>query len=110
MVKTFRDKFYEKYNLDKDDGLSISKIAKITGISRSILQQAYNRGVGARKTNPESVRNVKGVKGGPGKKMSAEQWGYGRLFGFIMKNPKQVGKGKPDNDLFEKIKKKDIKK
>jgi hypothetical protein len=27
-----------------------------------------------------------------------------RVYGFVMKNPKQVGEGKPDNDLFKKIK------
>ena len=41
----------------------------------------------------------------PAKRMSNEQWGFGRLYGFVMKNPKQVGNDKPDNDLFLKIKK-----
>ena len=38
--------------------------------------------------------------------MSAEQWGFARVYGFVMKNPKQVGEGKPDDDLFRKIKSK----
>ena len=76
---------------------------------KSILQQAYNRGIGAAKTNPQRVRNrqtgMKRSQGfSPAKRMSNEQWGYGRLYGFVMKNPKQIGKDKPDNDLFIKIK------
>jgi hypothetical protein len=110
MVKTFRDKFYEKYRLDKDEGLSLARIARLSKIDLPLLKQVYNRGIGAHKTNPESVRNVKGVKGGKGQKMSKEQWAFGRVFGFVMQNPKQVGEGKPDNDLFKKTKKKPIKK
>ena len=106
MAKTFRDKFYEKYKLDKTEGLSLAKIARLSKIDLPLLKQVYNRGIGAHKTNPESVRNVKGVKGGGGPKMSKERWAYGRVYGFVMKNPKQVGEGKPDNDLFLKIKKK----
>lgn len=110
MVKTFRDKFYEKHKLEKDSPISLAQIARLSKIDLAIIKQVYNRGIGAHKTNPESVRNVKGQKGGAGKKMSKERWAYGRVYGFVMKNPKQVGQGKPDNDLFEKIKKKVTKK
>ena len=110
MVKTFRDKFYEKYKLDKDEGLSLYKISKLSNIPLEILKQVENRGRGARLSSPESVRDVKTGEKRGGKslkgKMSAAQWGRARVFGFVMKNPKQVGKGKPDNDLFEKTKKK----
>ena len=51
---------------------------------KSILQQVYNRGIGAHKNNPGSVRNMKGVKGGSGKKMSKEQWAYARIYSFVM--------------------------
>jgi len=104
MVETFRNKYNKKYGFKRDDSHSLNDIAKKTGIKKSILQQVYNRGVGARKTNVSSVRNVKGVKGGAGKKMSAEQWAFGRVYGFVMKNLKQVGSGKPDNDLFKQVK------
>ena len=103
MVKTFRDKFYEKHKLDKKEGLSLARLSKT---DLPLLKQVYNRGIGAHKTNPGSVRNVKGVKGGSGEKMSKERWAFGRVFGFVMKNPKQVGDGQPDNDLFIKTKKK----
>jgi hypothetical protein len=108
MVETFRNKYNKKYGFKRDDSHSLNDIAKKTGIKKSILQQVYNRGVGARKTNPESVRQVGTGKKIGGKslrgKMTAEQWAFGRVFGFVMKNPKQVGEGKPDNDLFKQVK------
>tara|TARA_R100000353_G_scaffold169899_1_gene133258 strand:- start:1684 stop:2013 length:330 start_codon:yes stop_codon:yes gene_type:complete len=109
-MSTFREKYNIKYGFRKNASHSIDDIAKTTKIKKSILQQAFNRGVGAAKTNPQSVRNrMTGKKqaGGfsPAKRMSNEQWGFGRLYGFVMKNPKQVGNNKPDNDLFLKIKK-----
>ena len=101
-MSTFREKFNKKYGLLKDASNSLDMIAKKTGISKSILQQVYNRGTGAYKTNPSSVRNVKGVKGGAGKKMSKQAWSISRVYAFVGKNPKQIGKGKPDRDLWEK--------
>ncbi len=105
-MTTFKQRFNKKHKQPLDTSNSITKIARLSGISRSIIQEAYNRGVGAWKTNPTSVRNVKGVKGGAGKKMSKEAWAFGRVYGFVMKNPKQVGKSAPDRDLYEKTLKK----
>jgi hypothetical protein len=108
-MATWKDKYNKKYGFDKDASHSLADISKTTGIKKSILQEVYNRGVGASKTNPSSVRNDKtGNKKEGGysasKRMSPERWGYGRTYGFVMKNSKQVGKDKPDNDLLEKIK------
>ncbi len=104
MVLTFRDKFIKKYKLDKTASYNVKDIAKITGIKLKIIQQVYNRGVGAYKTNPTSVRSKDGDKRPSGysvaNRMTKEQWGYGRVFGFVMGNKKQVGKDKPDYDLF----------
>lgn len=101
-MSSFREKYNKKYGFEKDASHSLASIAKTTGISSSILRSVYNRGTGAWKNNQASVRNVKGVKGGAGKKMSKEQWSQARVYGFVMKNPKQVGKSAPDRDLYEK--------
>lgn len=100
---TNKQKFNKKYGFKRDEGHSISEIAKLTGIKRSILQQVYNRGVGAHKTNPQSVRNLKGVKGGPGKKMSKETWGIARIYSFSMGGKTRTT---ADSDLWAKHKKK----
>lgn len=105
-MATFKEKFNKKHNQPLDTSNSLTKIARLSGISKSILQEVYNRGIGAHKTQPSSVRNVRGVKGGAGKKMSKEQWAIARVYGFVGKNPKQVGKSAPDRDLYEKTLKK----
>ena len=69
----------------------------------SILDDVYDRGLAAHKNNPESVRNIKGVKGGRGKKMSAAQWSISRIYSFVMKQPGTWGKA--DADLARKVKK-----
>ena len=71
----------------------VKKGAKRSKHSKSKLQKVYNRGVGAWKNNPRSVRNVKGVKGGPGKKMSKQQWACARVNSFVR------GSRKHDLDL-----------
>ena len=103
MVVTNKQKFNKKYGFPKDEGHSKAEISKLTGISKSILDQVYDRGVGARKTNPASVRNLKGVKGGAGQKMSAEQWAFGRIYSFVMGGKTRTT---ADKDLWEKHKKK----
>ena len=87
---THRDKFILKYRLDRNHGYSIADISKVTGIKKSILQKVYNRGVGAHKSNPASVRLLDGTKNfstSLAGKMSKEQWAAGRLFSFVMKGP-----------------------
>lgn len=102
-MATFREKYIKKYGKDAVGG--VAKVAKKTGISKSILQQVYNRGVGAHRTSGASVRTKSGRKDPTApmsQKMSKEQWAMGRVYGFVMKNRKQVGKGQPDRDLYEK--------
>lgn len=106
-MSTFKAKYNNKYGFSKNESHSLNDIAKTTGIKKSILQKVYNRGTGAYKTNPTSVRNKSGDKRSGGfpasQRISVEAWSYGRVYGFVMKNPKQVGDGKPDDDLFRKI-------
>lgn len=108
MTTTFKNKYNNKYNQPLNKSNSINSISKQTGIKISILQAVFDRGVGAAETNPASVRSKLGNKRQGGyplsNRMSPEQWGYGRLYGFVMRNPKQVSIGKPDRDLFNKIK------
>ena len=110
-MSTNKNKFNKKYGFKLDQGHSKAEISRLTGIPRSILDQVFDRGVGARKTNPESVRSATTGKKVGGRslkgKMSAEQWGYGRIYSFVMKQPGTWGKA--DKDLAEKVKAKKIK-
>jgi len=103
---SWKTKYNKKYKFDNDESHSIADMAKTTGIKKSILQQVYNRGSRAWSSNPSSVRTKDGKKtqGVAKNKMSKAQWSYARTYAFIMGNPKQVGEGKPDNDLWKKRK------
>jgi len=74
MVLTYKNKFNKKYGFPKDESHSIAEIARITGYKKSGLQTIFNKGIGAYKTNPASVRPT--VK-------SPEQWAQARLYAAI---------------------------
>ena len=88
---THRKRFLKKHNLE-DKGYSIEELAEISGVDKKILQEVYNRGVGAYKTNPISVRMKgtfkKNVKAPMSQKLSKEQWGMARLYSFLDGNKK----------------------
>jgi hypothetical protein len=86
MAPTHRQNVLKKYSLE-DKSYSLNELSKITGIPMSILQQVYNRGIGAYKSNPQSVRLKgsfkKGVNAPLSMKLSKEQWAYARVYSFI---------------------------
>ena len=106
-----KNKFNKKYGFKLDEGHSKAEISRLTGIPRSILDQVFDRGVGARKTNPESVRSATTGKKVGGRslkgKLSAEQLGNVRIYSFVMKQPGTWGRA--DKDLADKVKAKKIK-
>jgi len=96
MVVSNKNKFNAKYGFTKDASHSRAEISRLTGIPIGILNQVFRRGVGARKTNPQSVRKVSSGKKVGGSslkgKMSAEQWAQARIYSFVMKQPGTWGK------------------
>ena len=77
MVETYKQKFNKKHSLPKDKAHSLKDVSKLSGYKLKGLQTIYDKGVGAYKTNPKSVRpNVK----------SPEQWAMARVYASI--NPK----------------------
>jgi hypothetical protein len=104
MTLTNKQKYNKKYGFKSDAPHSKRDISKTTGISMSVLDKVYDRGLGARKSNPESVRSVSGKKVGGTSlkgKMSGPQWAMARVYSFVMK-----GKGtwsKADKDLADKV-------
>jgi hypothetical protein len=74
-VDSYKDKYNRKYNYEKNTSHSLEDIAKDSGVSIKGIQQIYNKGIGAYKTNPQSVRpNVK----------SKEQWAMARVYSSVM--------------------------
>jgi alkyl sulfatase BDS1-like metallo-beta-lactamase superfamily hydrolase len=75
MVETYKEKFNKKYGQPKGTSNSLRTISSLTGYKHSGLKTIFNKGVGAYKTNPASVRpNVK----------SPEQWAYARVYSAVM--------------------------
>tara|TARA_Y100001937_G_scaffold119860_1_gene176208 strand:- start:1702 stop:6375 length:4674 start_codon:yes stop_codon:yes gene_type:complete len=85
---SWKDKYNKKYGYKKGESHSLKEISKDTKVSMKGLQKIYNKGVGARKTNPQSVRSVSDGKKRGGKslkgKMSAEQWAMARVYSAVM--------------------------
>jgi hypothetical protein len=94
---THRENFFKTHNLSPSTKPSLAGVAKISGVPKSILQQVYNRGIGAYSSSPKSVRLkgsfVKNVDAPMKKKLSKEQWAWARVYSFLDGNPKH------DNDL-----------
>jgi len=74
MTLTYKQKFNKKYKLPLDTPHTIASISKLTGYKKSGLQTIYNKGIGAYKNNPSSVRP---------QVRSAEQWGQARLYASV---------------------------
>jgi hypothetical protein len=95
-MRTHREKVIERLGLENKKH-SLTVLAKASGYSKSVLQQVYNRGIGAYNTNPTSVRMkksfIKNVSAPMNLKLSKEQWAMARVYSFLDGNPKH------DNDL-----------
>jgi len=72
---TYKQKFNKKYGFKPNKPHSLKEISKITGYSLKGLQTIFQKGKGAYKSNPESVRPF--VK-------SPEQWAYARVYSAVM--------------------------
>jgi len=98
--------FKKKHGLSVDETLSLADISRLSGFPRPALQEVYNRGIGAYKTNPESVRlqgSFKKDASAPrSARLSKEQWAMARVYSFVMK--RQSTFGGADKDIASKYK------
>jgi len=101
MVETNKMKFNKRHGQPPNKSNTLNELSKLSGVNKSILNEVFKRGIGAHKTNPGSVRNVKGVKGGPGPKLSAQQWAYARVYSFLAGGKTRTT---ADKDLWAKHK------
>jgi DNA adenine methylase len=93
---THRENVIKNFHLE-DKGHSLEELSKVSSVPLSTLQEVYNRGIGAYKTNPQSVRMKgsfeKGVNAPMSQKLSKEQWAMARVYSFL------DGSQKHDTDL-----------
>lgn len=72
--------------LPADTSFSVSELARTIKVPAEALQEVYNRGIGAWKSNPASVRLLSGEKNystSRAGKMSKEQWAMARVYSFV---------------------------
>ncbi len=93
MALTFKQKFNKKHGQPLDTPNSLTKIARLSGISYKNIKKIFEKGEGAYNTNPQSVR--KNVS-------SPQQWAYSRVYASVTPGSKSA---KIDKDLVKKIKK-----
>jgi hypothetical protein len=70
----------------------VEELAEATDLPVAALQEVYNRGIGAAKTNPESIR-IKGTleknpdlsKYPRSARLTKEQWSMARVYSFVNK-------------------------
>jgi len=86
---THRENVLKRFGLPLDTSLSLAEVSKLSKIPKRYLQQVYNRGIGAYKNNPTSVRMKgtfkKGVNAPMSMKLSKEQWAMARVYSFVDK-------------------------
>lgn len=90
-MPTWKEKYNKKYNHPKDASHTLTSISKDTGISKKGLQQIYNKGIGAWKTNIGSVRLKKDFSKNPNtskyprkSRLGKEQWAMARVYSAVM--------------------------
>ena len=93
MGLTYKQKFNKKHGQPLDTPNSLTKIARLSGISYKNIKKIFEKGEAAYFTNPESVR--KSVK-------NPQQWGYSRTYASVTPGSKS---SKIDKDLVKKTKK-----
>ena len=74
-MPTYKEKFNKKYGFKKDASHSVAEISRLTGYKLSGLRTIVNKGRGAFKSNPQSVRP---------QITSATAWGVARLYSAVM--------------------------
>jgi len=83
--------FKRKHDIPITESLSLTQISKLSGMPTKALQEVYNKGIGAYKTNPQSVKPMV---------QSKEQWAMGRVYSFVMRRATTFGKA--DKDIAKK--------
>jgi hypothetical protein len=89
---THREHFLDKHGLPESTSLSLKQISELSGYPVFVLQQVYNRGIGAWKNNISSVRLKSNFSKNPDVKkfpraarLGKEQWAMARVYSFVDK-------------------------
>lgn len=91
-MPTHKQDVLRKLGLPKDSQLSLEEISEATDLPLEALQEVFNRGIGAWKTNIASVRLRSDFSKNPdvrkyprSARLGKEQWAFARVYSFINK-------------------------
>jgi len=91
-MPTHKQNVLKALGLPKDSALSLEELAEHTDLPVEALQECFNRGIGAWKTNIASVRLKKDFSKNPNlsayprsARLGKEQWAFARVYSFIDK-------------------------
>ena len=73
-MTTYKQKFNKKYGFKLNEPHSLKEISDITGYKYKGIKTIFEKGEGAYRTNPQSVR--KNVK-------NPQQWAYARVYASV---------------------------
>jgi hypothetical protein len=100
-------KVYAAPELPASTQLNLKDLSRWSGVSEKNLQDVYDRGVGAHRTNPGSVRLKGSFKKDPraplSRRLSKEQWAFARVYAFLDKLEDPEEKLDHDHDVAKKI-------
>lgn len=103
MTRTHKYQWNRRHGFDADRSHNLSALARHAGLPLSLLQQVYDRGVGAHRTNPASVRLKGSFRKDPtapiSARLSPEQWAFARVYAFLNKLEDPTIRLNHDTDL-----------
>jgi len=89
MAPTHKQQVLRKLGLPQTTSMSLEELADVTELPLRALREVYNRGIGAWKTNPQSVRVAGTFAKDPtaprSARLSKEAWAFARVYSFINK-------------------------
>lgn len=74
--------FKRQHDIPITESLSLSRIASLSGMPLRALKEVYDKGMGAYKTNPSSVKPMV---------TSPQMWAMGRVYSFVMRRKTTFG-------------------
>ena len=91
-MPTHREAFFKRHNIPKNESLSIEQVSKLSAMPVAALREVYSRGLGAAKSNPESLRVQGSFAKNPSLsavprsgRLSSPQWAMARVYSFVNK-------------------------
>ena len=74
--------FKRLHNIPINESLSLTQIAKLSGMPLKALKEVHSKGMGAYHSDPSSVKPMV---------HSPEQWAMGRVYSFVMRRKTTFG-------------------